>query len=73
MCEQQWKIGFSTSTRQGYKFQPSDDLGEAEPGSLEFFLVERYRLFSGRNGQLLTGRVYHPPYQPTANKRSSLS
>jgi uncharacterized protein YqjF (DUF2071 family) len=53
----------SSSTRQRYKFQPTGDLWEAEPGSLEFFLVERYRLFSVRNGQLLTGRVYHPPYQ----------
>jgi uncharacterized protein YqjF (DUF2071 family) len=36
----------------------------AEAGPLEFFLVERYRLFAadGRGG-LLTGQVHHAPYQ----------
>jgi uncharacterized protein YqjF (DUF2071 family) len=52
-----------SSTLQEYRFRPSDDLGEAEIGSLEFFLIERYRLFSYRHGQLLTARVYHPPYK----------
>jgi len=34
------------------------------PGSLEFFLAERYLLFSQRrNGGLASGRVWHPPYQ----------
>jgi uncharacterized protein len=48
---------------QEYQFRPSDELGEAKPGSLEFFLIERYRLFSLRDGEILTGRVYHSPYQ----------
>jgi uncharacterized protein len=35
----------------------------AEPGTLEFFLVERYLLFSvTRQGRLKTGQVYHCPY-----------
>ncbi len=36
----------------------------AEAGSLEFFLVERYRVFAadGRGG-LFTGQVHHAPYQ----------
>jgi uncharacterized protein YqjF (DUF2071 family) len=35
----------------------------AEPGTLEFFLIERYVLFSTRrDGRLFTGRVYHEPY-----------
>jgi uncharacterized protein len=29
---------------QEYRFRPADDLGEAQIGSLEFFLIERYRL-----------------------------
>lgn len=33
-----------------------------EPGSLEFFLVERYLLYAERNGKLFTGRVHHDPY-----------
>ena len=36
----------------------------AELGSLEFFLVERYVLFSaGREGRLYAGRVHHIPYR----------
>ena len=52
-----------SSTQQEYRFRPSDDLGEAKIGSLEFFLIERYRLFSIRRTKLLTGRVYHSPYK----------
>jgi uncharacterized protein YqjF (DUF2071 family) len=52
-----------SSTRIEYRFRPSGDLAEAKIGSLEFFLVERYRLFSVRRGRLLTGRVYHSPYE----------
>ena len=33
-----------------------------DPGSLEFFLVERYVLFSYSAGRLLSGRVFHKPY-----------
>lgn len=42
---------------------------EAEPGTLEWFLVERYLLFSSnRAGQLFRGQVHHRPYriQPIA-------
>jgi uncharacterized protein YqjF (DUF2071 family) len=37
----------------------------AQPGTLEFFLVERYVLFSHHAGrsQLFAGRVHHAPYQ----------
>ncbi len=36
----------------------------AEPGSLEFFLAERYRLFAHRrrDGRILSGQVHHTPY-----------
>lgn len=36
--------------------------GRAEPGSLEFFLVERYLLYSTHRGGLRRGRVHHAPY-----------
>lgn len=37
---------------------------EAKAGSLEFFLLERYRLFSQRkNGAIYEGLVHHQPYQ----------
>jgi uncharacterized protein YqjF (DUF2071 family) len=46
-----------------YRYRPSGAPFEAKPGSLEFFLIERYRLFAFRRGSLLSGRVYHEPYQ----------
>ena len=39
----------------------------AEPGSLEWFLVERYLLFSANpSGRIFCGRVHHLPYQIAA-------
>ena len=34
-----------------------------EPGSLEFFLVERYLLYAARGDRLWSGRVFHSPYR----------
>lgn len=39
-----------------------DPVAIAEPGTLEFFLVERYLLYAYRDGALFTGRVHHRPY-----------
>jgi uncharacterized protein YqjF (DUF2071 family) len=51
--------------RQSFKWETTEDLKTAEPGSLEFFLLERYRLFAQTPGDdtLYTGRVHHKPYQ----------
>ena len=38
----------------------------AQPGTLEFFLAERYLLFSSTPNGLRTGQVHHAPY-PIAN------
>jgi uncharacterized protein len=46
-----------------YRYRPKGPVTEAVLGSLEFFLIERYRLFAFRGGQLFSGRVYHVPYQ----------
>lgn len=35
----------------------------AEPGSLEFWLVERYLLYSYAKGRLYSGQVHHSPYR----------
>jgi uncharacterized protein len=63
-----------TSTRWARRGQPGDspyvkarlDLGgtlePVEPGSLEFFLVERYVLYAYRRGRLYAGQVSHVPY-----------
>ena len=47
-----------------FVYEPGSALDHADPGSLEFFLVERYRLFArGPAGRLRSGRVHHAPYQ----------
>jgi uncharacterized protein YqjF (DUF2071 family) len=51
-----------TNALLGYHYRPTASLGEAVAGSLDFFLVERYRLFAFRQRGLLSGRVYHAPY-----------
>lgn len=43
-------------------YEPDGPLGHAVPGSLEHFLVERYRLFSVRRGRLITAVVSHEPW-----------
>ena len=57
------------STRKGgsaqrFTYKPSAPLPASEPGSLQFFLAERYLLFAyrKRSRALLLGRVHHRPY-----------
>ncbi len=46
----------------------------SEPGSLEWFLVERYRLFSAdRNGNIFSGMVHHTPYEIEPMKSATCS
>jgi len=46
--EAAWKVG--------------EELGEARPGSLDFFLVERYCLYSAHGGRLYRVRISHRPW-----------
>lgn len=48
-----------------YAYRRRGPGGPAAIGSLEFFLVERYRLFAHhlRRNALLSGRVWHEPYE----------
>ena len=47
-----------------YRYAADGPPAEAQPGTLEFFLLERYVLFStGRDGHIYSGRVHHAPYQ----------
>jgi uncharacterized protein len=47
-----------------FAWRPDGAAFEAAPGSLEFFLVERYLLFSmDEHGALHCGRVHHRPYR----------
>lgn len=58
-----------------YEWTPGAQSTPAEPSSLEFFLVERYLLFSADSkGHLMEGRVHHEPYRihtPRVSKASS--
>jgi uncharacterized protein YqjF (DUF2071 family) len=62
-----WTEYLSARSGQGlalkYRYRGAGASGEVALGSLEFFLIERYRLFAFRGGKLLSGRVYHVPYQ----------
>ncbi len=49
----------------GYAFEAERASHVTEPGSLPFFFLERYLLYSfdSRHEQLFRGRVYHKPYE----------
>ena len=44
------------------RYQPTGPVAPAAPGSLEFFLAERYLLYSRSGRGLRTARVHHAPY-----------
>jgi uncharacterized protein YqjF (DUF2071 family) len=56
-------------TREGtreparYRYRPGGMPRAAEMQTLEFFLLERYYLYSERNGSLVRSQVSHRPYQ----------
>ena len=39
-----------------------DQLPQSEPGSLQFFLTERYVLYSARGDTLYRARIFHQPW-----------
>lgn len=45
-----------------YRYQSQGTAQPTQPGTLEFFLLERYWLFASRKGRLYRGQVHHPPY-----------
>lgn len=45
-----------------FEYRRSPDTRLAEPGTLDFFLAERYLLFSKTPDGIRTGRVHHAPY-----------
>lgn len=58
-----------TSDRRGagaarlrVRYTPAGPTGVAPPGSLEYFLAERYVLYTAGRGGLYRGRVHHRPY-----------
>lgn len=59
-CEVTARFGPSLGADEPNRPQPA---GQALPGTLDHFLVERYLLYAqGRRGNLFCGQVHHPPY-----------
>lgn len=48
--------------RHHVRYLVGEPMGPSQPGSLEFFLLERYLLFVDRQGTVYTGQVHHTPY-----------
>jgi uncharacterized protein len=48
--------------RSWVQFETGEHVGPAAPGSLEYFLIERYLLHVWRRGRLWRGQVHHTPY-----------
>jgi uncharacterized protein YqjF (DUF2071 family) len=44
------------------RYRPAGPVRLAEPGSLEYFLAERYILYARAGDRLRQGRVAHEPY-----------
>jgi len=52
----------STEAAHDLRIKRQEEWPYAEPGSLEFFLIERYLLYSKFHGKIVTGQVHHEPY-----------
>ena len=65
-CSCKFSIPSTDTAEQIYTWKNTDDtlIPSKNPDSLEFFLTERYRLFSynKRKKLLLTGTLHHQPY-----------
>lgn len=49
--------------RHDIQVQVCEQCPTSEPGSFQFWLVERYLLYASKFGQLYSGQVYHTPYE----------
>jgi uncharacterized protein YqjF (DUF2071 family) len=57
------------SFEAGFTYEEAS-LPASQPGTLEFFLAERYQFYAARGATLCRARVHHPPY---ALHRASVS
>lgn len=62
--QSQLRLDRGWDSPQCYRWKRDGQSYFAKPGSLDFFLVERYRLFAYNvnRKQLMTGKVHHQPY-----------
>ena len=58
-----WRRGTAAEQASQFRYRLAKEVRPAEPGTLEFFLAERYLLFAVQgNGRVVCGQVYHTPY-----------
>jgi uncharacterized protein YqjF (DUF2071 family) len=67
-----YRYGTDSNLKTHLSYRSISDTSFARPGTLEFFLIERYILFAYSNNKLYSGRVWHSPYQLTDVEVSSL-
>jgi uncharacterized protein YqjF (DUF2071 family) len=66
--------GGSETAHCEVNYKPQGPVAAARPDTLEFFLVERYLLYSqGHGGSLWRGQVHHAPYPLQPAHYDSLS
>lgn len=56
----------NTTSQANFAWEPEGPLRHATPGTIDFFLLERYIFFTERKNQIWMGQVYHPPYAFTS-------
>lgn len=72
-CDRRWP---SRPPMRGFRaaFEAGPALPASQPGSLEFFLAERYQFYAARRGGALSrARVAHPPYPLHAVRSSEVN
>jgi uncharacterized protein YqjF (DUF2071 family) len=57
-----WRHKSDLELRSKFHYRRSGSVYHPDPKSLEFFLVERYVLFTRRRDSIFSGRVHHQPY-----------
>ena len=68
-CREGWQLEFDSDRQEGpparsrIKALAAGDTGNAEPGSLEYFLIERRVLYAAFAGELYSARVHHARYR----------
>ncbi|MFK5920622.1 MAG: DUF2071 domain-containing protein [Verrucomicrobiota bacterium] len=69
------RTGRSNEEKADYIYRGTGAVTLADPGTLEYFLVERYLLYAvdSQKGNLYSGRVFHPSYPLQQAEVSSFS
>lgn len=59
-------VRHGSGVRHHARYRLGESLGASQPGTLQFFFLERYLLFVERRGKIYAGQVYHTPYPAQA-------